>query len=40
MQRKGMTEESAYQYIRNMSMDKRKSMKDVAEMIIMSNEIL
>lgn len=40
MKRKGMTEERAYQYIRSMSMDKRKSMKDVSEMIIMSDELL
>ncbi|MGX8794502.1 ANTAR domain-containing response regulator [Fusibacter sp. JL298sf-3] len=38
MTRDGMDEEEAYNYIRKMSMDKRCTMKDIANIILMSKE--
>lgn len=38
MSRDQMTEEEAYNYIRKMSMDKRCTMKDIANIILMSKE--
>lgn len=38
MTRDEMTEEEAYNYIRKMSMDKRCTMKDIANIILMSKE--
>jgi response regulator NasT len=38
MSRDQMTEEDAYNYIRKMSMDKRCTMKDIANIILMSKE--
>ncbi len=39
MKEKGLTEEQAYELIRKTSMNKRLTMKDVAEAIILSSEI-
>lgn len=39
MKEEGLTEEEAYERIRKFSMDKRKSMKEIAEAIIISWEI-
>ncbi|MDD4202686.1 MAG: GAF domain-containing protein [Candidatus Omnitrophica bacterium] len=39
MKQRKMTEDEAYQLMRRSSMDKRVSMKDIAEAIILSNEI-
>lgn len=38
MSTRNMSEDEAYKYMRNISMDKRKSMRVVAEMIIMSHQ--
>jgi len=39
MKQKGLTEEQAYELLRKASMNKRLTMKDVAEAIILSHEI-
>lgn len=38
MKSSGIGEKEAYEYLRTLSMNKRSSMKDIAEMIIMSHE--
>lgn len=38
IKRNNMSEKEAYEYIRNVSMNKRKSMKDVAEIILINQE--
>lgn len=40
MERNALNENEAYEYLRLISMNKRKPMKDVAEMIIMNDRIL
>jgi AmiR/NasT family two-component response regulator len=39
MKQQGISEEDAYNLIRKSSMDKRVPMKDIAEAIILANEI-
>lgn len=39
MKREGLTEQGAYKLIRKYSMDKRKTMKEVAEAILLSAEM-
>ena len=39
MKQKGLSEEQAYELLRKVSMNKRLTMKDVAEAIILSHEI-
>ncbi|MDC9715489.1 MAG: ANTAR domain-containing protein, partial [Gammaproteobacteria bacterium] len=40
MQRKGISEDSAYQSLRKMAMDKNKRIVDVAESVINAFELL
>jgi len=39
MKEKGISEEEAYAMLRKQSMDKRKSLKEIAEAIILAKEI-
>jgi len=40
MQRDSMTEDDAYKYIRNLSMDKRCSMKEISKVILMGDSVV